>query len=209
MPICPPSNTEAHIKSSAKRVFIEKGYAATTIRDIAESAGANLALINYYFRSKEKLFEVILEETCASFFASMLELLDADMPLREKIERLIDSDFEFFSQNPDVPIFVLNALRNSKDHFINKATKHQCVSNSIFFNQIKTAIAEGKMRNIPPLECILLITSNIQFMFLSKPMLMSFAHLDEEQFGATALAHKTRIKEMIFNYLFSNSQPSS
>jgi AcrR family transcriptional regulator len=48
--------TEEQIKEAARRVFTRKGYAATRTRDIAEESGHNLALLNYYFRSKEKLF---------------------------------------------------------------------------------------------------------------------------------------------------------
>jgi AcrR family transcriptional regulator len=52
------TTTEAKIKNAARVVFHKKGFAATRTRDIAEEAGINLALLNYYFRSKEKLFEI-------------------------------------------------------------------------------------------------------------------------------------------------------
>ena len=53
-------STEEKFKEAARIVFTKKGYAATKTRDIAEQAGLNLALLNYYFRSKEKLFEIIV-----------------------------------------------------------------------------------------------------------------------------------------------------
>ncbi len=56
------ASTEEKIKEAARRVFTQKGYAATRTRDIAEESGLNLALINYYFRSKEKLFDIIMLE---------------------------------------------------------------------------------------------------------------------------------------------------
>jgi AcrR family transcriptional regulator len=49
--------TEERIKQAAVKVFQAKGYGAARTRDIAEEAGINLALLNYYFRSKERLFE--------------------------------------------------------------------------------------------------------------------------------------------------------
>ena len=55
-------STEEKIKEAARRVFTKKGYAATRTRDIAEESGYNLALINYYFRSKEKLFDIVMLE---------------------------------------------------------------------------------------------------------------------------------------------------
>ena len=61
-PAADPS-TEEKIKIAARSVFHKKGYAATRTRDIAEEAGINLALLNYYFRSKEKLIDIIMTET--------------------------------------------------------------------------------------------------------------------------------------------------
>jgi len=64
-------STETKIKEAARVVFYKKGFSATRTRDIAEEAGINLALLNYYFRSKEKLFEIIMFETFSAFVQSM------------------------------------------------------------------------------------------------------------------------------------------
>ena len=61
-------STEEKFKEAARVVFTRKGYAATKTRDIAEEAGLNLALLNYYFRSKEKLFEIIMLEKITQLF---------------------------------------------------------------------------------------------------------------------------------------------
>ena len=58
----PNLSTEEKIKAAARKVFMEKGYGASRTRDIAEEAGINLALLNYYFRSKEKLFNEIIQK---------------------------------------------------------------------------------------------------------------------------------------------------
>ena len=57
-------STEEKILEAASKVFTEKGFAGTRTRDIAEHAGINLALLNYYFRSKEKLFEQVMKAKC-------------------------------------------------------------------------------------------------------------------------------------------------
>ena len=65
------TNTETKILAAARTVFHKKGFAATRTRDIAKEAGMNLALLNYYFRSKRKLYELIMFETLTSFFQTM------------------------------------------------------------------------------------------------------------------------------------------
>ncbi|MBS1688702.1 MAG: TetR/AcrR family transcriptional regulator, partial [Bacteroidetes bacterium] len=84
------SSTEEKIKEAARKVFLQKGYAATRTRDIAEEAGYNLALLNYYFRSKEKLFDIIMVETMQNFLHSVKEILrDEQTSLQEKLELLV------------------------------------------------------------------------------------------------------------------------
>ena len=70
------TSTEEKIKGAASRVFTQKGYAATRTRDIAEESGLNLALINYYFRSKEKLFDIIIVEHLQLFIHSVMGIVN-------------------------------------------------------------------------------------------------------------------------------------
>ena len=56
---------KTHIIDAAVELFAEKGFEGTSIRDIATKANVNLAMINYYFGSKEKLFECMVEQKAA------------------------------------------------------------------------------------------------------------------------------------------------
>ena len=81
------TSTEERIKQAARKVFHQKGYAATRTRDIAEEANINHAMLNYYFRSKEKLFEIVMMETMTQFFKGVGSILnDENTSLEEKIE---------------------------------------------------------------------------------------------------------------------------
>src|SRR6195952_788113 len=80
-------STEEKIKQAATKVFMQKGYAATRTRDIAEAAEINLALLNYYFRSKEKLFEIVMLEKVQKLFGLIIPVVtDETMDLEKKIE---------------------------------------------------------------------------------------------------------------------------
>ena len=70
------NNTEARIKEAARIVFLNKGFAATRTRDIAEEAGINLALLNYYFRSKQKLFNLIMLDALKIFLSSIYDVIN-------------------------------------------------------------------------------------------------------------------------------------
>ena len=86
------STTEEKIIAAARKLFTQKGFSATRTRDIAEEAGINLALLNYYFRSKQNLFQIIIEEKFDTLFGMIGPILsDKEVPLEEKISTLVAS----------------------------------------------------------------------------------------------------------------------
>src|ERR1700733_14427652 len=97
----PDISTEEKIKDAARLVFLKKGYAGTTTRDIAEEAGINLALLNYYFRSKEKLFELVMTEKLLKFFGIIFPVVnDQDTSLERKIELIANNYIDMILDNP-------------------------------------------------------------------------------------------------------------
>src|SRR3954470_11364138 len=108
------SSTEEKIKNAARTIFHKKGFAATRTRDIAEEAGINLALLNYYFRSKEKLFDIVMAERIDKLFSVLAPLLfDEDTSLEEKLQKITDQYITMLLEHPDLPIFVLSEIRNN------------------------------------------------------------------------------------------------
>src|ERR1035437_8679176 len=104
--------TEEKIIVAARRLFTTKGYSAVKTRDIAREAGINLALLNYYFRSKEKLFELITKENFHYFMQVISEIVnDKKTSLWQKIEMLVANYIEMLSLNPDMPLFVLSLAK--------------------------------------------------------------------------------------------------
>ncbi|MCZ7140537.1 TetR family transcriptional regulator, partial [Salmonella enterica subsp. enterica] len=89
-----------------------KGFAATRTRDIAEEAGINLALLNYYFRSKEKLFDLVMMESLQKFLLGVRDILnDVNSSLTEKISQLAGHYIELLKVNTDLPLFILSEIR--------------------------------------------------------------------------------------------------
>src|ERR1700753_2868373 len=105
------ASTEEKIKQAARKVFTQKGYAATRTRDIAEESGYNLALINYYFRSKEKLFDIIITEQMQLFIHSVMGIVnDETTTLPEKLEIVIAHYIDMLIKSPYIPLFVLSEI---------------------------------------------------------------------------------------------------
>src|ERR1700742_848899 len=89
-------STEEKIKEAARKLFTQKGFAATRTRDIAEEAGINLALLNYYFRSKQKLFDLVMMENFRQFLQGMtVNFLDETLTMEQRVARIVSDYIDF------------------------------------------------------------------------------------------------------------------
>lgn len=173
-------STEEKIKEAAKTVFTKKGYAATRTRDIAEEAGINLALLNYYFRSKEKLFQQVMSENIQKLFGVILPLVtDATTKLEVKIELIASAYIDLIRQNPDLPLFVLSEIRNNPLQFKNRLPLDKLLENSSLIEQLKE-----KRPDIHPIQFLLNVLALCVFPFVSKPLWLAAKVFDEKEFTA-------------------------
>lgn len=178
------TTTEEKIKEAARVVFYKKGYAATRTRDIAEEAGINLALLNYYFRSKEKLFDIIMLETVTGFMHTMATILNNEKSTLEKKVELVASHYiDFITKEPNIPIFMLSEIRNNSGGLLEKLPIKQIVMNSAFVKQHQEAVAKGKITEPNPLHFLMNLLSLVVFPFIGQPLLQGISGLNETQFN--------------------------
>lgn len=170
--------TEEKILISAARVFTEKGYAGTRTRDIAEEAGINLALLNYYFRSKEKLFEQVMKAKLAVLFGQIIPIVsDAGTPLEEKIDRVSGKYFEILSKNPNLPLFILSEIQKKTSTLTGRLPVAKVLRNSVLLKQI-----HERKPDLDPLHILVNFLSMTVFPFVAKPMLHQFNIMDDQTF---------------------------
>jgi AcrR family transcriptional regulator len=172
------SSAEEKILEAARKVFTARGYAATRTRDIAQKAGINLALLNYYFRSKEKLFALVMQEKMKQMFGSVLNIVnDPATSLENKVEKLVSNYTDLLLLNPDLPIFVLSELRNNPDHLLGKMAENNPLINSHFIKQIKE-----KRPEVNPFQLLITLLGMTIFPFVAKPMLLKLGNLNDESY---------------------------
>ena len=129
-------STEARILSAGKKILLKKGMDGARMQDIADEAGINKALLHYYFRSKEKLFETIFMEVAAEFLPRIGKILAAEVSVFEKIEMFCSEYINQIIQTPYVPIFVLNEINRQPKAFFTKSDDGKEFAHSRF---LKTA----------------------------------------------------------------------
>jgi len=176
-------STEEKIKDAAKRVFQKKGFAATRTRDIAEEAGLNLSLLNYYFRSKEKLFELIMLETIFEFAKSLILVLnDEDSSIIQKVEIVADRYIDFIKKQPELPIFILSESRNNIGNILENLPVKEILSNSVLVRQLKEKAEKGEMREVNYVHFIMNVLGLIIFPFVAQPLIMGGTSMNSEEF---------------------------
>lgn len=105
--------TEEKIFEAATDVFVEKGMDGARMQDIATHAGINKALLHYYFRTKDQLFNKVFEKIAGRMFSKFAPVFDENIPLEEKIRFFFCAHISFMKDNPRLPGFILNEINRN------------------------------------------------------------------------------------------------
>ena len=177
-------NTEIAILEAAKKVFTVRGFSGARMQEIADEAKINKAMLHYYFRNKEKLFQVILEDTMALVVEKFGHAIESEGTVIEKFERIIEAYISNIKENPHLPIFLLHELSQNRLQFIDavKGKIHHLPNFLEFFQQIQTEQEEGKIKPVPPMHLLLNVMSMCIFPFIVKPVFCNIIEIPEEQF---------------------------
>jgi TetR/AcrR family transcriptional regulator len=193
-------STEEKILEAAKKVFVRKGMSGARMQDIADEAGINKALLHYYFRNKEKLFEMIFMEAAGKLFPKINEIFNSDLPLFEKIGRFCEEYITVVMDNPYLPLFVLNEINQNPEYFLNKVwAGARKPSPEKFLAQIDQEVKKGTIKKISPLSLLMNLISMTIFPFVAKPMFQKNLSLDEWQFRAIMEQRKKDIPGFIID----------
>lgn len=107
--------TEERIFESATEVFVEKGMDGARMQDIANRAGINKALLHYYYRTKDQLFNAVFEKIALKMFSKFAPVLDENIPIEEKIRFFYKEHITFLQKNSRLPAFILNEINRHPD----------------------------------------------------------------------------------------------
>ncbi|MBS0029943.1 TetR/AcrR family transcriptional regulator [Chitinophaga sp. 22321] len=163
-------STEERIKAAARIVFTKKGYQATKVRDIAAEADINLSLVNYYFRSKEKLFQFVMAEVVEKLITTVVLVLNNEqLSVQQKVEQVVDHYINLLLSNPDFPLFMVNEIFAGSDE-LSKDNRKNAIFQSHFFQQLHALHQEGKL-SVTPIQLMMNMIGFVVMPFLARPLL--------------------------------------
>ena len=203
---CINLSSEEKLKEAAKSVFLRKGFAGTTARDIADAAGMNIALTNYYFRSKEKLFIEIFKDLFLLYCANTLKIIDQPISFREKIIAIIEEDYRMMQQEPSLVLFIMTEIHRDCDNLLPEISKYKELLSKKLVGLVREEVKKGEMRDVSVEHLMPIILGSIQFIFVGKNMHMKMHNMSDSQFDSYAEMHKNHVIGMVTNYLFAHQE---
>lgn len=193
------TETENSILKAAKTIFYKKGLAAARMQEIADEANINKAMLHYYFRSKQKLFEAVFLQAFRELAPHLNTIFNSDKPIFEKITDFVDSYISFVTDNPYLPTFIIQEININPQFGKTFFANHITPDPSAFQKQLDEAVEQGIIKPIDSKQLVLDLISLTAFPFVGKGMVTGILGMDEAAFRATMEERKKLIPEMIIN----------
>lgn len=191
-------STEDKIIAAARKVFLKKGIDGARMQEIADEAGINKAMLHYYFRSKDKLFEFIFQETASKLFPHFEAVLDSNLDIFEKIRQVVKGYIDIIAENPFLPLFVMNAINSDagisiKDSLIKQKPKFF----SRFVEEIEKSTKKGLIKKVDAPNVLINLLSMCAFPFIAKPMIAGMLSINDKSYAQLIEKRKTEVADFI------------
>jgi len=192
-------HTESLIKQKAKILFFQKGFLNATTQEIADEAGVNRALIHYYFRSREQLLELLLDETLTEKKEKVKKILTSSLPFREKIRDFIDTIVDYGLKYPYLDNFIISETARRPDKVEIFCSKDRVRSSDLIREQLDDEIASGKIAPISAEHFMINLSALCNYPLLAKAVLQAIHGMTDTVYRNFLLERKQIIYRTIFN----------
>ena len=193
--------TEEKIMQAAREVFVRRGFAAARMQEIADRAGINKALLHYYHRTKERLFEAIFREAASRAFAGIGSIVESDDSLEAKVEKIVPTYIDFLSSHPHLIGFIIHELGRNPGHLRELVRSILHLDTTKLQAQIDEAVVAGHIRPVTSETFMVNLIALCVFPFLGRPMLDAILGIDEAAFPGFIRQRKVEIPTFFLNGL--------
>jgi AcrR family transcriptional regulator len=192
-------NTESLILEAAKSIFQTKGMDGARMQEIADKAGINKAMLHYYYRSKQLLFEAVFKNAFSLLAPQLNAVLNDDSSIEEKVRNFSSNYISFIEKHPYLPSFIIQEL-NRDPGFILKMKENNGFPNlEKFKKQVDTEVEKGLIIKISAAQLFINILALNVFPFIAKPLIMGLISVDEDGFQEIIEKRKSEVADFIIN----------
>lgn len=188
--------TQELIKETAKNLFFVKGKFDATTQEIADEAGVNRTLINYYFRSRDNLMQIVFNEAQKVEQEKSKIIQNSSLPFKEKMSQFIEGSLATSLQYPYLETYIVSQINKGNCH--QKDIEEDDLKK--MYEDIETEMALGNIERMKPIQFILNMVSLLVFPSAVRPLFMENLMISDEEFDKII----SERKEIILNMLFKN-----
>jgi TetR/AcrR family transcriptional regulator len=188
------TGTEQLIKDTAKRIFFSEGKLQATTQDIADAAGVNRTLLNYYFRSRDMLFEQVAAEAMAEMKEVIDSVLLEKIEFKEKLKKLIAVFMDQAMQFPYREVYLVNAL-NKADKTVPEEKK---IWMQAFLKEVSEEMEKGKIKKMDPRQFCMNLFALMAYPLITNCLNKSIYNVNDAEY----LKLMTDRKQLIFDMIY-------
>jgi len=195
-------NTEQEIVEAARKVFQEKGFKEATMRDIAAEANINMAMLRYYFRSKDNLFYIVFDEAFKLLYSDIIKVLsNNELDLFDKIRTIVSEYITFFQEKPYLPQFIIGEVIRNPEKIGDRMQRNTSLVLAFrsFSEQLKVEREKGTIKQVSPISLLLNIISLCVFPAIAKPMIVEAIGIEAATFDLAIEVRKKEVADFIIN----------
>lgn len=189
------TGTEQLIKDTAKHLFFAEGKIHATTQEIADAAGVNRTLVNYYFKSRDILFDQVFNEAQEALVATLDEVMESPVPFKQKIEHLVTVFLKEFGQFPYRELFIITQMNNNS---VINAKKARVKKVETLLTEITTAMEKGTIKTMDPRHFLLNLFSLMAYPLVTAPLNKILFNMNDQTYAELMEQRKQLIFETIF-----------
>jgi TetR/AcrR family transcriptional regulator len=192
-------NTEQKILNAAQKVFVKKGLDGSRMQEIADEAGINKALLHYYFRTKQKLFEAIFKKLIRKAIPDIKEVFFSELPVEKKIGVFVEVYSDLIAKNPYLPMFILREIyRDPRSLAV--VLKNQGIHPAEVLAVFEKEMEKGNIRRLDPRDLLIHLLALTIFPVVASPLMSEvFFNGNKTEYRNFLIQRKTTVKEFILN----------
>ncbi len=195
--------TEERILNAAMKVFTRRGFAAARMEDIAKEAGINRALLHYYYRDKQTMFDLIFATRFKEFFMGLFVIFDSDnLTLFEKIRRMVEHEINTLIKHPDLARFIITEIAQHPERLLEHGQKiglNPRLLISSFQELTQKEVNQGIIKPIEAKQLLLHVMSLCIYPFVAKSIVQTMMQKDDSDFLDMMEQRKKEVSELIIN----------
>ena len=179
--------------------FQNAGFKNTSMSSIAKASGISKKELRTYFDNKDDVFKYVFLELYGRIAPQLQDIMDGDMPVREKIRHFINDYVNFINDYHFLPLGLIRKLNSKTDFAREFIVNLRMPDPTKFYSQIEMEIEKGRIRKINPKQLMINIFALSVFPHVASPLMKDFINAGNDEFELIKEHGKTQVADFIIN----------